>query len=255
MPWKHGRAVRTLALIALSLWLWGVAMSPTGINARCFRLIVARRNFKGDNVSRYARGLALLGLLWSPCLPGRSSPVTDLGNLAVNTEAASQSTITAVHMVLSVANEVLELTPVEEVIVAAQIAEDLAILGDIVAEANLLSFDVQSLNAQITVLFGLDNAPTTRTGLDARIAEIKRLYHQSLLFAARTQTLIMTVFRTIDHLTRLIDSIGALIGNLQANQTLVQVNSTMRKTLVIMETQQAALATRRIPCNGSRTWP
>jgi hypothetical protein len=214
-------------------------MSPTGINARCFRLIVARRNFKGDNVSRYARGLALLGLLWS--VPAWAQlPVTDLGNLAVNTEAASQSTITAVHMVLSVANEVLELTPVEEVIVAAQIAEDLAILGDIVAEANLLSFDVQSLNAQITVLFGLDNAPTTRTGLDARIAEIKRLYHQSLLFAARTQTLILTVFRTIDHLTRLIDSIGALIGNLQANQTLVQVNSTMGKTLVVMETQQAA---------------
>jgi len=168
-------------------------------------------------------------------------PVTEVGaDLVQNSITASQSIVTAVHAVLSVANQVLELTPVEEVIVGAQIAEDLALLAEIVSTAELVWYDLQSLDMQITQLFGLDNAPHTRSGLEERILAIKQFYYQSLTFAMRTQTLLMTVFRTVDHISRLIDAVGALVGNLQGNQVLVQTNATMSKTLTVIEVQTAA---------------
>ena len=39
---------------------------------------------------------------------------------------------------------------------------------------------------------------------------------------------------------RLIDAVGALIGNMQSNQVLVQTTTTISKTLAVMEVQQAA---------------
>jgi hypothetical protein len=50
----------------------------------------------------------------------------------------------------------------------------------------------------------------------------------------------MTIFRTVEHVSRLIDSLGDLLGNMQGNQTLVQTNATISKTLAVMEAQQAA---------------
>ena len=131
---------------------------------------------------------------------------------------ATQSVITAIEAVLQTANQVLELTPVDEMIVGGQIAEDLALLAEIVVSAELVWYDLQSLEAQITALFGLDNAPDTRAGLDERLLEIKQFYYRSLSFAMRTQTLVMTMFRTVEHVSRLIDAVGALIGNMQGNQ-------------------------------------
>ena len=150
-------------------------------------------------------------------------PVVEVGaNLAHNAITATQSVITAIESVLQTANMVLELTPVEEVIVGGQIAEDMALLAEIVVSAELLWYDLQSLESQITVLFGLDNAPDTRVGLDARLLEIRQFYYNSLTFAMRTQTLVMTMFRTVEHVSRLIDAVGALIGNMQVNQVLIQ---------------------------------
>ena len=146
-------------------------------------------------------------------------PVIEVGaNLAHNAITATQSVITAIESVLQTANMVLELTPVEEVIVGGQIAEDMALLAEIVVSAELVWYDLQSLESQITVLFGLDNAPDTRAGLDERLLEIRQFYYHSLTFAMRTQTLMMTMFRTVEHVSRLIDAVGALIGNMQGNQ-------------------------------------
>jgi hypothetical protein len=168
-------------------------------------------------------------------------PVVEIGaNLAQNTVTATQSVISAVEAVLQTANQVLELTPVDEVIVGVQLAEDLALLAEIVVTAELVWYDLQSLEGQIIALFGLDNAPDTRRGLDERLLEIRQFYYRSLSFSMRTQTLIMTVFRTVEHVSRLIDAVGALIGNMQGNQVLVQTTATMSKTLAVMEVQQAA---------------
>jgi conjugal transfer/entry exclusion protein len=168
-------------------------------------------------------------------------PVVEIGaNLAQNTVTATQSVITAVESVLQTANMVLELTPVDEVIVGGQIAEDLALLAEIMVSAELVWYDVQSLEAQITVLFGLDNAPDTRAGLDERLLEVRQFYYRSLTFAMRTQTLMMTMLRTVEHISRLIDAVGALIGNMQGNQVAIQQTATVSKTLTVLEVQTAA---------------
>ena len=45
---------------------------------------------------------------------------------------------------------------------------------------------------------------------------------------------------TIEHVSRLIDSLGDLLGNMQGNQTLAQTDATISKTLAVMEIQTAA---------------
>jgi conjugal transfer/entry exclusion protein len=213
---------------------------------RCRASIVGQGWRRQARVSVRGRSWTL-ALVLLACLtsPGRVQAqvyalVYDPANFVENAITAVQSVIEATYAVLSEAHQVLELTPVDEVIVGGQIAEDMALLADIVANADLVWYDLSSLEAQITALFGLDVVPTTRDGLTARIAEIKQFYYRTLSYAMRTQTLVMTMFSTVEHLTRLVESIGGLIGNMQGNQTLVQVSSTVSKTLAIMEVQQSA---------------
>jgi conjugal transfer/entry exclusion protein len=193
-------------------------------------------------MTRAVRRLALL-LLFGWTLPAHAqfaALVYDPTNFGANIVTSVQSVITATEAVLQTANMVLELTPVEEIIVGGQIAEDLAILGEIISSAELVWFDLQSLESQITALFGLENVPLTREGLDERLLEIKQFYYRTLSYAMRTQTLVMTMFRTVEHVSALIASIGSFVGNMSANQTLVQVNTTVSKTLAVMEVQQSA---------------
>jgi conjugal transfer/entry exclusion protein len=186
--------------------------------------------------------LLVAGGLWlmARAVQGQGVPVYDNTNFLQNVVTAAESTITAIESVLQTANQVLELTPVDEVIVGGQMAEDMAALAEIVTAAELIWYDVHSVDAQIMALFGLDNAPATRDGLDERVLEIKQFYHRTLTFAMRTQTLIKTLLRTAEHVRRLIESLGDLVGNMQGNQTLIQTNATMSQTLAVMEAQQAA---------------
>lgn len=182
-----------------------------------------------------------------------------------------QNTITAVEAVLQTANMILELTPVDDLIVAGGIAEDMALLADIWSQASGLSYDLSSLNTQITVLFDLDTAPDTREGLDARLRELKRVSFEVRTFALRTQTLAQTVLRTVDHLLGLLDSIGALVGNMQGNQRMLEAHSTVAKTLAVMDTHTATFhrmettdkmtealileSIRRMECRRLEGWP
>jgi hypothetical protein len=166
---------------------------------------------------------------------------------------------------------ILELTPVDDLIVAGGIAEDMAALADIWSQASGLSYDLSSLNTQITVLFDLDTAPDTREGLDARLLELKRTAYEVRVFALRTQTLAQTVLRTVDHLLGLLDSISAFVGNMQANQRIMEAQSTVVKTLAVMDTHTAAYhraetadklaealiieSVRRIECRRLDGWP
>ena len=92
----------------------------------------------------------------------------------------------------------------------------------------------------MTALFHLDSAPDTREGLDQRMIEIKAMIYQARSTAAQTQAMISTIFRTIDHVMKLVDSVGKLLGNQQGNQTIIQVQTTMTKTTAILATQTAA---------------
>ena len=173
-----------------------------------------------------------LPLTW----PGAASAqlaVYDAANFA-------QNLIQAVQLVFSVANQILELTPVEEIVLSEEYSADLEALGQILTEAQGLSCDLGSLQAQVTSLFRLESAPMSAQGFRERMAEIRRVTSESYSYALRTQTLIQTTLRTVQHLTRLVSAMGSFIGNMQANQTLSQVDSTLGKTLATLHVQTAA---------------
>ena len=165
--------------------------------------------------------------------------VIDLGNLTQNTITAAESVLTTIETVLIEANQILELTPLESLDTAGGIAEDMALLGKLAEEAQGLSYDVSSLEAQITVLFHLDTAPDTRDGLTARLAEIKRVKYECYTTAARVQTLMRTALRTVEHLQGLLDTLSALIGNMQGNQTTGQFLAVSNKHLANLDVQIA----------------
>ena len=187
--------------------------------------------------------LSLSLLLVGLCFAGRAEaqlPVIDLGNLAQNTLTAIESVLTTIQTILIEANQILELIPLDDIAVSGGIAEDMALLGQLVEQAEGLSYDIGSLQAQLDSLFNLDTAPDTRDGLTARLAAIKRQKYLAYSYAARVQTLMRTALRTVDHLQGLLDTLSDLIGNMQANQTHAQLTTVASKHLANLDVQMAS---------------
>ena len=182
----------------------------------------------------------LLGLLLWCSRADAQLPVIDMGNLAQNTITAIESVLTTIQTILIEANQVLELTPLDDIAVSGGIAEDMALLGQLVEQAEGLSYDIGSLQGQIESLFNLDTAPDTRDGLTERLAEIKRVKYQSYSYAARVQTLMRTALRTVDHLQGLLDTLGAIVGNMGGNQTVGQFHAVSSKHLANLDVQMAS---------------
>lgn len=167
-------------------------------------------------------------------------PVYDNANFLQNIVTAAQSTISAVEAVFQSAEWVTELTPLGDIAVAGGIAEDMALLAQLVEQAEGLSYDIGSLQAQIDSLFHLDTAPDTRDGLTERLAAIKTLRYQSYTTAAKVQTLMRTALRTVEHLQGLLDTLSGIIGNLQGSQVNTQAQAVAGKHLANLDVQLAA---------------
>jgi conjugal transfer/entry exclusion protein len=149
--------------------------------------------------------------------------------------------IAAGQTVISLANQALELTGFDEIVLdGGDYGDDLEQLGLIIDEAKGLSFDLASLQRQVTVLFDLDTAPRSAGELEQRMREIRRIVWETRIYALRTQTLIRTVRSTVGHLTRLVSAIGGFLGNQQGNQTIAQLDGTLSKQLAVLQTQIAA---------------
>jgi conjugal transfer/entry exclusion protein len=166
--------------------------------------------------------------------------VVDVANLGQNTMTAIESVLTTIQTILIEANQILELTPLEDMAVAGGIAEDMALLGELATQAEGLSYDIVSIQAQITALFHLDTAPDTREGLSARLAEIKTLKYQCYSYAARVQTLLRTALRTVDDLQAMLDTLSQLVGNMQGNQSTGQLVTVSNKHLANLDIQIAS---------------
>jgi conjugal transfer/entry exclusion protein len=184
---------------------------------------------------RWALSVMLtLPLAWPGGVCAQGIPVYDNANF-------TQNVIQAVQTVLIVANQVLELMP-GEIALDDAYAADLDTLGRIVEEAQGLSYDLGSLQAQVQALFGLDTAPDSAEGLRERLAEIRRVIHESYVYAVRTQTLLRTTLSTVQHLMNLLGLIGEFIGNMSANQTMSQYDAILSKTLSTLQVQTVAYA-------------
>src|SRR5438445_10330989 len=176
--------------------------------------------------------LVVLMLVWAPQVQAQAL-VLDAANLV-------QNVVQALQTILMVANQVLELTPLDEIVLGDTFDSDLDDLGAIIDAAQGLSYDVRSLQAQITALFHLDSAPSNSRDLQLRLAEIRRVVFDSYVYALRTQTLLRTTLSAIRHLKALVGAIGDYVGNMQGNQSLTQVESTISETLARLQVQSAA---------------
>ena len=178
--------------------------------------------------------LLLVGLLSRPTRAHATGAlVLDVANLAQNVLQALQS-------IRMVANEVLELTGVDSLVLDASFQEDLASLREVVSNAQGLSYDLQSLNAQITTLFDLSTAPDTSAGLRQRLQAIRQETFQAYVYSLRTQTLLRTTLSTIQHIEGLVGAIAGYLGNKQAQQNLAEHEATIAKTLTTLQVQTTA---------------
>jgi conjugal transfer/entry exclusion protein len=184
--------------------------------------------------------LSLILLLGLSATAQAQVAVIDVADIAQNTITAIESVLTTIETVLIEANQVLDLTPLNDIEVASGIAKDMALLGQLVEQAQGLSYDIGSIQAQIDSLFSLDTPPDTSSGLRKRLDQVRRVRYQSYSYAMRVQTLLRTALRTIDHLTGLLDTIGALVGNMQGNQAHAQVTTVASKHLANLDVQIAS---------------
>jgi hypothetical protein len=186
-----------------------------------------------------SRIFVVAGMLWlglvSPAAAQLAGvqPVVEVGQQLI------QTTITAVEAVLQTFNQILELTPVEEFILSSEFTSSLEEMSIIITEAVGLSYDLGSLQSQISVLFDLDTAPKSMTLLKERLGEIKRVSWDAHVTALRAQTLLRTTLSALNHLARLLEALGGLLGNMSANQTMTQVQSTSAELLAKIQIQMA----------------
>jgi len=179
------------------------------------------------------RSLSLLACLVLLSLPHQARAqllVYDPANWTANISQLAQT-------ILIVANQLTDLASLGDNVVGG---DDLGEIGAIIQDAQALSTDFKNLEIQATILFHLPSAPATRAALTVRLQQIKQLKYDAQLYALRTQSLMLTVARTLEHLASLLDHVSALLGNLQGHQTVAQVNTTVSKTLILIEVQQAA---------------
>jgi hypothetical protein len=191
--------------------------------------------------TRLTPSLALLALLlFLPCRAHAQLAVLDVGNLTQNTISAIQSVLTTIQTVLIELNQILDLTPLDDIATTGGLLEDMVLLARLVEEAQAISRDVDALQVQINGLLQLSTAPDTRDGLDKRLAELKTLKYQAYTTAARIQTLMRTALTTVRHMQLLLETLAQLIGNLQGQQLVAQHAAAMHKHLANIQVQQAA---------------
>ena len=184
-------------------------------------------------MKRLLFGVSFILLLIAPHVQAQGLPVFDAAN-------ALQNTIQAVQTVLMVGNQLLELTGLEGIEVNEDFASEMDEIGRLMDEARGLGQDLASLQFQVTVLFHLDNAPSGSSALRERLAAIRRVVFEAYLDALRTQTLVRTTLSAARHLTSLVAGIESLLGNMQSNQQLLQIEATLTKKLTELQLQTAA---------------
>jgi conjugal transfer/entry exclusion protein len=142
--------------------------------------------------------------------------------------------------ILVVANQVTELTGLGEIVLDGGFGDDMDAIGAVASDAAAVMGDVRSLQAQITVLFDVTTLPTTPRELNTRYVSMMGAIRDARLYAVRTQSLVTTVQRTVGHIQQLASSIQGLLGNHQANQSLLQVQSTSSQVLATLQLQNAS---------------
>jgi len=164
--------------------------------------------------------------------------VVDIITENQTTISAIQNVITAVQMVVSTANQALELKKLDSIAVAADMAADMQELVLILQDARGLLNDIGSLQ----VLFDASpaNLPKTLPAMRAKVTAMDESIKNARTYALKAQRLVMLLQSTTRHLTNLVEGISAFVGNKQGNQSLAQHQALINKSLGVLTTQAAS---------------
>ena len=172
----------------------------------------------------------MLMLLRATSVAAQGAPVFDLANFG-------QNTIQALQAVAMVANQVLELTGLDEIVLGDDLGTDLEQFAALREDAQGLQTDLANIQLQITLLFDLSAAPRGSSALRDQMAAIRQLTWQAYVDALRTESLLQSSADALRRIVRLIEGIGGLLGNEQANQTLAQMEAKLTVELIKLRGQ------------------
>jgi hypothetical protein len=186
------------------------------------------------------RRLALVLLLGNLLVRPVAAQLTVVDLITENqtTISAIQNVITAAQMVISTANQALELKKLDSIAVAADMAADMQELLLILQDARGLLHDIGSLQ----VLFDASpaNLPKTLPAMRAKVTAMDESIKNARTYALKAQRLVTILQSTTWHLTGLVDGISGFVGNKQGNQSIAQQEAVINKSLGVLTTQAAA---------------
>lgn len=198
---------------------------------------------------RYLSTLALGGLLLvlaptsnhAQILGTGVTPTFEVSPMQESTFVTSvQTTVSAIEDVIQSAYMLLDLSPMEEITLSAEFMTTMALLAELGAEGQLLMQDIERATADFEVLFGLEVLPSTPSELQTRINETTAYLWQARRYAVRTQSLINHITGAVAHVTRIVELMRILLGNMQGQQLQVQLLAQANQTLATQTLQQAA---------------
>jgi len=168
-------------------------------------------------IQRFALLLLLLGGLLVPRFAHAQLVVIDPAQVSQN--------------VISLANDALNLLPLDVIVVVDTLITDIGLLNTIMQEGTQIGMDLASLQAQLNSLLNLQTAPATSSELAQRLVEIRTLIWQARAYAMRVNTLIQTLQNTLRHLTMLVNTIAELAGVKQGLQRIFTAHFGERRTI------------------------
>jgi len=142
--------------------------------------------------------------------------------------------------VVSLANQALNLLPLDVIVIIDTISTDISLLNTIIQEGSQIGMDVASLQAQLNSVFDLQTAPVTASELAVRVNQIRGLIWQARAYAMRVNTLVQTFQNTLWHIDALIGTIAGIAGVKQGIQVLNQKAATLVYVQTVQATGQAA---------------
>lgn len=185
--------------------------------------------------------LAVCGPSSGQILGSGVTPTFEVSPMQENAFITSlQTTISAVESVIQSGYALLNLTPLDEIALSGEFLTTMTLLGEIAAEGQLLMQDVEGAAADFELLFGLEVLPRTPEALQTRINDTTVYLWKARRYAVRTQSLINHITGAVAHVTRLVELMGFLAGNMQGQQIQVQLLAQANQTLATQTLQQAA---------------
>lgn len=163
-----------------------------------------------------------------------------MGDLVYDAAIHFESITTALMTTQTVVNQVLDLTPLDELLILEGYVEDLQLLASLAQDVKRTYRGFTSAQAQFQALFGMSDLPWTHAGYAARRSEVAAAVIETRDYAVCTRNLVFNSLRTINHMLALVSKVRAILGNVQGIGVLQQSQAKLAQILLEGNLTQAA---------------